>query len=67
MADTDSSARDPQEPRDEGHREGSEERRSCSYCLEGWVFLGSIGPDGEEIYEALRCGRCGGTGWIGYR
>ena len=37
-------------------------RRGCFYCLEGWVFLGSIGPDGEEVYEALRCRRCGGTG-----
>jgi hypothetical protein len=44
--------------------EDSEERRSCFYCLEGWVFLGSIGHDGEEIVEAIRCRRCGGTGWI---
>jgi hypothetical protein len=59
---SDSSARDAHEPRDEGIHEASEERRSCFYCLEGWVFLGSIGPDGEEVYEALRCRRCGGTG-----
>jgi hypothetical protein len=66
MANTDSSARDAHEPRDEGHREGNEEdRRSCFYCLEGWVFLESIGPDGEEVYEALRCRRCGGAGRIG--
>jgi hypothetical protein len=64
MANSDSSARDTNEPRDEGQREGSEEHRSCFYCLEGWVFWGSIGPDGEEAYEALRCRRCGGTGWI---
>jgi hypothetical protein len=46
---------------DQGH-EGNEERRSCFYCLEGWVFLGSLGHDGEEIAEAIRCKRCGGTG-----
>jgi hypothetical protein len=61
---TDSSARDAHEPRDERSREGSYKDRGCFYCLEGWVFLGSIGPDGEEIYEALRCRRCRGTGWI---
>ncbi len=65
MANSDSSARDAHEPRDEGTREGSEEDRSCFYCLEGWVFLGSIGSDGEELYEALRCRGCGGTGLIG--
>ena len=58
-----SSARDAHEPRDDYQdHEASEERRSCFYCLEGWVFLGSIGPDGEEVYEAFRCRRCGGTG-----
>ena len=46
-------------PTDQGH-EGSEER-NCFYCLEGWVFLGSLGHDGEEIVEALRCRRCKGT------
>ena len=40
----------------------NEEHRSCFYCMEGWVFLGSIGPDGEEVYEAVRCRRCGGRG-----
>jgi hypothetical protein len=43
--------------------EGSDEpKRSCFYCLSGWVFLGSIGHDGEEVYEAIRCRRCKGTG-----
>jgi hypothetical protein len=37
--------------------EGSEEQRSCFYCLEGWVFLGSLDHDGEEVVEAIRC-RC---------
>jgi hypothetical protein len=46
---------------DQGN-EGREERRSCFYCLEGWVFLGSIGRDGEEVVEAIRCRRCKGTG-----
>jgi hypothetical protein len=41
-----------------------QEHRSCFYCLEGWVFLGSIGYDGEEVVEAIRCRRCGGTGRI---
>ena len=39
----------------------SDEKSSCFYCLEGWVFLGSIGHDGEEIVEAIRCRRCKGT------
>jgi hypothetical protein len=43
-------------------QEVHEERRSCFYCLEGWVFLGSIGHDGEEVYEAIHCRRCKGTG-----
>ena len=48
-------------PTDQGN-EGSEEPRSCFYCLEGWVLLGSIGHDGEEVVEAIRCRRCKGTG-----
>ncbi len=40
------------------------EERSCFYCLSGWVFLGSIGHDGEEVYEAIRCRRCKGTAQI---
>jgi hypothetical protein len=61
---SDSSAHDVNEPRDrEGAHEASEEQHgSCFYCLEGWVFLGSISPEGEEVYEALCCRRCGGTG-----
>jgi hypothetical protein len=43
-------------------QKGSEERRSCFYCLEGWVFLGSLGHDGQEVYESVRCRRCEGTG-----
>jgi hypothetical protein len=50
-------------PSDQEH-EDSKERRSCFYCLEGWVFLGSIGHDGEEVYEAIRCRRCMGTARI---
>ncbi len=48
-------------PTNEEH-EGGEERRSCFYCLEGWVFLGSLDHDGEEVIESVRCRRCGGTG-----
>ena len=38
------------------------EKRTCFYCLEGWVFLGSLDHDGEEIAEAIRCRRCDGMG-----
>jgi hypothetical protein len=50
-------------PTDQEHRVG-EERRSCFYCLSGWVFLGSIGHGGEEVYEAIRCRHCKGTARI---
>jgi hypothetical protein len=49
-------------PTDHEHQ-GTEER-SCFYCLEGWVFLGSLDHDGEEIVEAIRCRRCSGSGRI---
>jgi hypothetical protein len=49
-------------PTDQEH-EGHEER-NCFYCLEGWVFLGSLDHDGEEVVEAIRCRRCNGTGHI---
>ena len=55
--------------RHERDHELSEElapKRSCFYCLEGWVFLGSVGHDGEEVVEAFRCRRCKGTGWISH-
>ena len=38
--------------------------RDCFYCLEGWVFLGSIDYDGWEVIESLRCRKCGGTGRV---
>src|ERR687890_843703 len=38
--------------------------RDCSFCLEGWVFMGSIDHDGWEVIEAIRCRGCGGTGRI---
>jgi hypothetical protein len=47
-------------PTDQEHV--AHEERNCFYCLSGWVFLGSIGHDGEEIVEAIRCRRCKGTG-----
>ncbi len=47
-------------PTDQEH-ENSEERK-CFYCLSGWVFLGSLDHDGEEVYEAIHCRRCRGTG-----
>jgi hypothetical protein len=45
-------------------RRAREEPRSCFYCLSGWVFLGSLDHDGEEIVESIRCRRCKGTGRI---
>ena len=36
--------------------------RDCSFCLEGWVFIGSVDHDGGEVFEAIRCRRCDGTG-----
>jgi hypothetical protein len=43
----------------EGEQEHDEQSTSCLYCLEGgWLFLGSLGHDGEEIVEAIRCQRC---------
>jgi hypothetical protein len=53
-------------PTDQEHQ-GSEER-DCFYCLEGWIFLGSLGHDGEEVVDCIRCRRCGGTGkLLGYK
>jgi hypothetical protein len=46
------------------HTQAEQAERDCSFCLEGWVFLGSIDHDGWEVFEAIRCRRCGGTGWI---
>ncbi len=46
------------------HRYAEQEERGCLFCLEGWVFLGSVDHDGGEIFEAIRCRRCSGTGRI---
>jgi hypothetical protein len=49
----------------EGNYTHAEQREcDCSFCLEGWVFLGSIDHDGWEVFEAIRCRRCGGPGRI---
>ena len=45
-----------------GEHEHGKESRSCFYCLEGWVFLGSLDHDGEEVVEAIRCRCCKGAG-----
>jgi hypothetical protein len=50
-------------PTDQEHT-GSREERNCFYCLEGWVILGSISHEGEEMVEAIRCRRCKGTARI---
>lgn len=41
------------------------QERDCFYCLEGWVFFGSLDYDGQEVYESVRCRRCDGTGRLG--
>jgi hypothetical protein len=46
------------------HTHAEQAERDCSFCLEGWVFLGSIDHDGWEVFEAIRCRRCGGPGGI---
>ena len=51
-------------PVGEAKEDRDEQSTSCFYCLEGWVFLGSLGHDGEEIVEAIRCRRCEGRGQI---
>ena len=38
--------------------------RECFYCLSRWVLLGSLGHDGEEVFDAFRCRKCGGKGRI---
>jgi len=45
-------------------QEHQQERRSYFYCFDGWVFLGSLDHDGEEIVESIRCRKCGGMGRI---
>ena len=47
---------------DQAQESSEESKRSCFYCLEGWVFLGSLNHDGEEIVEVVRCRKCGGMG-----
>jgi hypothetical protein len=49
-------------PTDQEHQGGEEP--NCFHCLEARVFLGSLGLDGEEIFEVIRCRKCGGTGRI---
>ncbi len=47
-----------------GCEEHGLEERECFFCLEGWVFLGSLDHDGQEIVESIRCRRCEVSGWI---
>ena len=46
------------------HNHVEREEHDCYFCLSGWVFLGSIDHDGWEVFEAIRCRRCGGTGRV---
>ena len=43
-------------------RAEEEETRACYFCLDGWVFIGSVDHDGEEYIESIRCRKCGGSG-----
>jgi hypothetical protein len=54
----------PAIPDPTGEKHQGTEERTCFYCLEGWVFLGSLDHDGEEMVEAIRCRRCGGRGRV---
>ena len=42
------------------HESRDDKQRYCFFCLDGWVFLGSIDHDGVEIIESIRCRHCGG-------
>jgi hypothetical protein len=46
------------------NQEHEQKQRNCFCCLWGWVFVGSIGYDGEEVVESIRWRRCGGTGRV---
>jgi hypothetical protein len=46
------------------HTNAEQAERGCFFCLDGWVFLSSIDHDGWEVFEAIRCRRCDGTGRI---
>jgi hypothetical protein len=46
----------------EEQEQGREVQRPCFFCLEGWVFIGSLDHDGEEVVESHRCRRCNGSG-----
>jgi hypothetical protein len=50
----------PDVPTDQ--QQEDDEERNCIYCLSGWVFLGSLDHDGEEVFDAIRCRRCAGKG-----
>jgi hypothetical protein len=43
------------------HTHAEQAELGCFFCLEGWVFLGSIDHDGWEVFEAIRCRRRGST------
>ena len=44
--------------------DAQEQERECFYCLSGWVFMGSLDHDGGEVFDAIRCRSCGGTGRV---
>ncbi|MBA2535132.1 MAG: hypothetical protein H0V21_08975 [Rubrobacter sp.] len=65
MDDTSVRAGDPFDHAGSRRRDDAHDRkRECFYCLSGWVFLGSLDHDGQEIFDAVRCRKCDGTGRI---
>jgi hypothetical protein len=44
--------------------DAQDKERECFYCLSGWVFLGSLDHDGGEVFDAVSCRKCRGTGRI---
>jgi hypothetical protein len=47
-----------------GEDDAQNRERDCFYCLSGWVFVGSLDHDGQEVFDAARCRKCEGKGWI---
>jgi hypothetical protein len=43
-------------------RKEADQEQPCFYCLDGWVFLSGLDHDGEEVCDAIKCRKCGGTG-----
>lgn len=50
---------DPFHAEAQRHRELERERDECAFCWDsGYVFLGGLNEDGEEVTYAVPCQRC---------